>query len=201
MVVIAQAEKTVATRRPMEETRKSWLNLLNFMRFLRRGLVKLQAQRKLVKLPRMHCKSPVRGAASVLRRRAEGAHHFRETLCGTAATAVGWALDGVRRVLRIDESAGGDAGGAHLEVGDGAVGAVAEKIGGKDKVVGRWVDTDGDGLNAGGIAADAGQHAIADRVRGHVAIQSRWRRRHRDRRDRRRWRRVDCRPDTGCRLA
>jgi hypothetical protein len=23
----------------MEETRKSWLNLLNFMRFLRRGLV------------------------------------------------------------------------------------------------------------------------------------------------------------------
>jgi hypothetical protein len=27
----------VATRRPMEETRNSWLNLLNFMRFLRRG--------------------------------------------------------------------------------------------------------------------------------------------------------------------
>jgi hypothetical protein len=39
MVVIAQAVKTVATRRPMEETRKSWLTLLNFMRFLRRGLV------------------------------------------------------------------------------------------------------------------------------------------------------------------
>jgi hypothetical protein len=42
MVVIAQAEKTVATRRPMEETRKSWLNLLNFMRFLRRGLVRCE---------------------------------------------------------------------------------------------------------------------------------------------------------------
>jgi hypothetical protein len=39
MVVIAQAVKTVAPRRPMEEARKSWLNLLNFMRFLRRGLV------------------------------------------------------------------------------------------------------------------------------------------------------------------
>jgi hypothetical protein len=40
MVVTAQAVKMVATIRPMEETRISWLNLLNFMRFLRRGLVR-----------------------------------------------------------------------------------------------------------------------------------------------------------------
>jgi hypothetical protein len=38
MVTSWQAVKKVATRRPMEETRKSWLVLLNFMRFLRRGL-------------------------------------------------------------------------------------------------------------------------------------------------------------------
>jgi hypothetical protein len=43
MVTIAQDVKRVAMRRPViaikniRETRKSWLNLLNFMRFLRRG--------------------------------------------------------------------------------------------------------------------------------------------------------------------
>src|ERR1700677_2868544 len=37
MVTIAQDVKRVATDRPMIETRNSWLSLLNFMRFLRRG--------------------------------------------------------------------------------------------------------------------------------------------------------------------
>jgi hypothetical protein len=51
MVVIAQAEKTVATRRPMEETRKSWLNLLNFMRFLRSGLVRSEPKENWLSCP------------------------------------------------------------------------------------------------------------------------------------------------------
>jgi hypothetical protein len=38
MVEISQEVKSEARRRPVVETRKSWLNLLNFMRFLRRGL-------------------------------------------------------------------------------------------------------------------------------------------------------------------
>src|ERR1035438_4214848 len=37
MVTSWQAVKSVATRRPTVETRNSWLNLLNFMRFLRCG--------------------------------------------------------------------------------------------------------------------------------------------------------------------
>jgi hypothetical protein len=37
MVTIWQAVKRVATARPIIETRNNWLNLLNFMRFLRGG--------------------------------------------------------------------------------------------------------------------------------------------------------------------
>src|SRR5208283_5409013 len=37
MVTSWQAVRSAATMRPMEETRKSWLNLLNFMCFLRHG--------------------------------------------------------------------------------------------------------------------------------------------------------------------
>src|ERR1035441_9702468 len=58
-----QPFKSVATKRPTDETRKSWLNLLNFMRFLHFGS-SVRAQRKLVRLPHDHCKSPAWGAAS-----------------------------------------------------------------------------------------------------------------------------------------
>src|SRR5580693_5276000 len=46
MVTSSQLVRSVATMRPIAETRASWLNLLNFMRFLRHGLLAAKALKK-----------------------------------------------------------------------------------------------------------------------------------------------------------
>src|SRR5580658_7663163 len=46
MVTSWQAVRSVATMRPITETRASWLNLLNFMRFLRHGPLAAKALKK-----------------------------------------------------------------------------------------------------------------------------------------------------------
>src|SRR5208337_1629230 len=46
MVTSWQAVRSVATMRPIAETRASWLNLLNFMRFLRHGPLASKALKK-----------------------------------------------------------------------------------------------------------------------------------------------------------
>src|ERR1039458_6764176 len=46
MVTSWQAVRSVATIRPIAETRASWLNLLNFMRFLRHGPFASKALKK-----------------------------------------------------------------------------------------------------------------------------------------------------------
>src|ERR1039457_5866597 len=117
MVVIAQAVKTVATRRPIEETRKSWLNLLNFMRFLRRGPIAASPMRTGWVAPYLLYgvllvrPLQISGAAMpasmrtlhqcLLRSTASRCRALalprgpiaveRSYLCVTAATAVGWA--------------------------------------------------------------------------------------------------------------
>src|ERR1039458_7849843 len=164
MVVIAQAVKTVATRRPMEETRKSWLNLLNFMRFLRCGLVSCEPQENWLGCPVCIVKArygvllecPAEGLCpgSLLRAAVRNRGHGRRLGVGR-----------VRRELRVDECA---RGGAQLKVGD----VVAEKISGEKEVVGRWVDAHGHRLNSCGVRADAGESAATDRIRAHRAVQT-----------------------------
>src|ERR1035441_872347 len=87
--MISQAVKSVATKRPREETRKSWLNLLNFMRFLRRGLVRCQPRKNWLGCP----VGIVKARYGVLPESCHAGDYYGVTLCGTAATAVGRALD------------------------------------------------------------------------------------------------------------
>src|ERR1039457_5285572 len=103
MVVIAQAVKTVATRRPMEETRKSWLNLLNFMRFLRRGLVMCEPQENWLGCP----VSIVKAQYGVLLERLAASRGPKLLCPGPAAVRNGGhgrrlGVGRVRRVLRVD---------------------------------------------------------------------------------------------------
>src|SRR5208337_4783022 len=60
MVTSWQAVRSVATMRPIAETRASWLNLLNFMRFLRHG----PSGSKALKKSRLRCPVIIVKAAS-----------------------------------------------------------------------------------------------------------------------------------------
>src|ERR1035437_581919 len=89
MLMRLQAEKRVATRRPREKTRKNWLNLLNFMRFLRRGPIRCEPRENRLSCPVGIVKAQYGG----LLKSGRAIDSYGVTLCGTAATAVGRALE------------------------------------------------------------------------------------------------------------
>src|SRR5579863_8767785 len=63
MVTSWQAVKQAATRRPIIETKTSWLNLLNFMRVLHRGPSACSPRKTQLLVTRIHCKSRLRDVA------------------------------------------------------------------------------------------------------------------------------------------
>jgi len=76
----------------MEETRISWLNLLNFMRFLRYGLIRCVPGENWLGCPVWIVKARY---GVLLECPAAGRilYYCGGLSCGIAATAVGWALD------------------------------------------------------------------------------------------------------------
>ena len=103
------------------ETRKSWLGLLNFMRFLRRGPSDSGPRKTRLGCPVGHCKSPLRGVATgSVSEPGElpalyGCTPAPVPSCGIAATAVGWSLAAKGEILRVEKRA---VGCAQLKAGD-----------------------------------------------------------------------------------
>src|SRR5579863_337777 len=104
MVMIWQAVSNDAARIPMRETSNSWLSLLNFMRFLRRGPF-ASGPLQLVEMSRNHSKSHLRVLRMCASNRRDGrglkgrrgpgfgCYFVAMPPCGIATMAVGWASD------------------------------------------------------------------------------------------------------------
>src|SRR5208282_3864698 len=150
MVTSWQAVRSVATMRPIAETRASWLNLLNFMLFLRHGPFGSKALKK----TRLRCPVfIVKAASGVLppapKREPDDCTFSMDATSG----AVVWnrrhshrlGAGGIRRGLGVEQRSRCL---AQLEVGD----VIVEKIDSEEKLVGRGIDADGDRLQAGGVA-------------------------------------------------
>src|ERR1035438_860054 len=114
MVTIWQAVKREATARPIIETRNSWLSLLNFMRFLRRGPSGSSPKKTRLGCPaiivKAHCGVLLRMPFPPRRREPRGLSLLRAGAravmrnCGDRRRL---GVGRVRRILRIDQRAGG----------------------------------------------------------------------------------------------
>src|ERR1700691_5779069 len=159
----------------MIETRNSWLSLLNFMRFLRRGPSGSSPRKTRLGCPVLI----VKARYGVLRvnpaLRAGTCAGYLLGTAGALRAAVrnggdgrGLRVRGEGRVLRVHQSAGGR---AQFKSRYGAVDAAAEIVGGIQKVIGGWVDADGDGFLARGVGSETGQRPAAQRVGRHRVVQ------------------------------
>ena len=129
MVVIEQAVKSAATRRPMIRDRKELPQFAELHALPSSWACRMRAQRKPVRLPRMDCKSPLRGVARVHGSGAAARRYFGGAAVRNGGHGRRLGVGRVRRVLRMNKRAGG---GVDLKVGDVA----AKKVGGEKEV--RW---------------------------------------------------------------
>ena len=159
------------------------------------------APKNSLKLPRVHCKSRIRSIATGSLAGTERMHASHWLNAASRAVVRnrrhgGWLVVArKRRILRIEKCS---VGGAQLKTGDGVV----KKIDGVEEMVRRRIDSDGDRLQAGGVCCQCELSAPLEQW----SRRSRWRpaswpHRHKDKTDRRRWRRADCRRGMGCRRA
>ena len=172
----------VATRRPMEETRKSWLRFAELHALPSSWAISVEPKENWFGCPVRIVKAlygvlrslPASGRAVNLLAQIlftagvdSGGSASSESPCGIAATAVGLALDGVRRELRIQQRA---VGGIQLETGD----RVAQeswlcKGTGSTRDRCRWRPAACQWCRCPRTARS--EHSIADRVGGHVGVQ------------------------------
>src|ERR1700678_2142699 len=170
-MTIAQDVSRLAANRPMIETRKSWLSLLKFMRFLRRGPSVASPRKTRLSCPALI----VKARCGVLRSPLARIPGTSAPLLGTAARAAvrnrrhrgGLRIRDIRCVLRIDESAGRR---VERKAGHRAVDAIPKIIGGIEEMVGGWIDADSYRVCACGVDSQTGECAVADRVGGHVRV-------------------------------
>src|ERR1700723_259522 len=135
----------------MIETRKSWLSLLNFMRFLRRGPSGASPRKTRLSCPALIVKARYGVLRSPLGRTPGTGAPLLRTAARAASAMRNRGHRGrlrireIRRVLRIDQCAGRR---VERKAGHRTVDAIAQKIGGKEEMVGGWIDTDRHWLRA-----------------------------------------------------